>query len=83
MATVRMLVRLSGSRDGADWPEAGDTLNVPAEEAAQLVGSRLAEIVAATPRATRAPVVETADVTPAAHIETANAAPVKRSGRAR
>lgn len=80
MATVRMFIKLSGTRDGADWPNAGDTLDVSAEEADQLVGTRLAEHVTAT-RTTRSTSVETADAVRVADIETADAAPVKRRSR--
>jgi hypothetical protein len=34
---VTMLVQISGSRDGKDWPKPGDTLTVPASEAEDLV----------------------------------------------
>lgn len=66
MALVRMLVQLSGSRDGAEWPARGAILECPAEEAAQLVGSALAVPFAGAP----AP-VESAAVSP--DVETATA----------
>lgn len=44
---VRMTARVSGTRDGAVWPDAGEMIDVPAEEAAQLISSRLA--IAVTP----------------------------------
>lgn len=65
MALVRMLVQLSGTRDGIDWPAPGGLLECPAEEAAQLAGSGLAVPFAAA----AAPVVETAAAAPA--VETA------------
>jgi len=37
MAIVKMLTRVSGTRNGVDWPERGDTLEVSADEAATLV----------------------------------------------
>lgn len=66
MALVRMLVQLSGTRDGAEWPAPGAILECPAEEAAQLAGSGLAAPFAGAP----AP-VESASVSPA--VETATA----------
>lgn len=34
---VRMLVHISGSRNGEDWPKAGETITVPAAEAEDLI----------------------------------------------
>ena len=42
MAAVRMLVKLSGSRDGVEWPAVGEVLVCPDEEAASLIGTCLA-----------------------------------------
>lgn len=42
---VEMVARISGSRDGADWPAVGETLTVPNEEAADLVKLGFARIV--------------------------------------
>lgn len=39
---VRMNVKLSGSRDGIDWPDPGDTIDLPADEAEQLISLDLA-----------------------------------------
>lgn len=39
---VRMVVKVSGSRDGARWPAPGGELNVGAVEGAELVASGLA-----------------------------------------
>ena len=41
MPTIRMLRLLSGSRDGAEWPPIGGTLDVPASEADDLERARL------------------------------------------
>jgi hypothetical protein len=60
-----MLARISGMRDGVEWPNLGDTINVPAAEAVDLVGSGLVEIVgmpAKTERAIVEPVAETAQI---------------------
>lgn len=34
---VKMLVNISGARDGEDWPKAGETITLPAEEAEMLI----------------------------------------------
>jgi hypothetical protein len=39
---VQMVVSISGTRGGADWPPAGEVLEVTAEEAAQLCAGGLA-----------------------------------------
>lgn len=44
---VRMLVNISGSRNGEDWPKAGEILTVPAAEAEDLIRQG----VAAEPKA--------------------------------
>lgn len=71
MALVRMLVQLSGTRDGVEWPAAGGLLECPADEAADLVGSALA--VAFT--AAAAPVVESAALAPAVESATVKRGP--------
>ena len=40
---VQMVVQISGTRDGADWPAPGGILEVPAEEAGSLVGNGFAK----------------------------------------
>lgn len=59
---VTMIVKLSGSRDGQDWPDVGEDLDVPNDEAVQLLGTGLARAVKASApeKATADPVVETA-----------------------
>ena len=42
MPKVEMLVYISGSRDGVDWPAAGETIDVPAQEAAELIANGFA-----------------------------------------
>jgi len=37
MAKVIILQSISGSRDGADWPAPGGSLDVPKDEAEQLI----------------------------------------------
>lgn len=44
MAIVKMLTRVSGTRNGVDWPERGGTLEVSADEAGSLVALGLAVV---------------------------------------
>lgn len=60
---VRMKVTLSGTRNGSDWPPAGGTVDLPDEEAADLVSGGLA-----APDTTRPPVEEA--TAPAAEAST-------------
>lgn len=68
---VRMLVDISGTRDGQEWPGRGGTIDVPDYEAQDLIANKFAELVADEP------VIETATVAPA--IETA----ARKPGRPR
>jgi len=65
--TVRMLTRLSGSRDGVEWPPIGGTLSVPDAEADDLERLGVAERVntksTIAPESAAAPEPETAAVT--------------------
>lgn len=45
MSKVVLVARISGTRDGVEWPAPGGELDVPAEEAAQLQAAGLARIV--------------------------------------
>lgn len=47
MALVKMVAPISGSRNGVAWPAVGETLDVPADEAALLVATGIAEAAAA------------------------------------
>ncbi|MEZ5409578.1 MAG: hypothetical protein R2761_16230 [Acidimicrobiales bacterium] len=40
---VTMLRKVSGTRDGVDWPDPGDSIDVPADEAELLIGNGLAK----------------------------------------
>ncbi len=40
---VTMLRKVSGTRDGVDWPDPGESIDVPDEEAAGLIGNGLAK----------------------------------------
>jgi hypothetical protein len=61
---VRMKVTVSGTRDGEPWPEKGSTVDLPDEEAKQLLAGGLAEELSAEP------VVEEATAPPAAETST-------------
>lgn len=66
--TMRVIMAgvVSGTRDGQDWPKVGESIDLPADEAASLIAAGIA--VAAPTKA----VAETAAVAPKA--ETAAAA---------
>ncbi len=40
---ITMKTQISGTRDGADWPAPGGTIDVPDGEAADLIAGGLAE----------------------------------------
>ncbi|WP_345473743.1 hypothetical protein QMQ05_05750 [Glutamicibacter ectropisis] len=61
---VRMRALISGSRNGKKWPKPGQTIELPAEEAAQLIAQGIAEDPDAAETATVADGAEKA-VTPA------------------
>ena len=42
MPKVEMVVQISGARDGVDWPAPGGTLDVPEQEAAELIANGFA-----------------------------------------
>jgi hypothetical protein len=42
MTVVKMLAKINGTRNGLDWPDVGETIDLPADEAAQLIGQKLA-----------------------------------------
>jgi hypothetical protein len=66
MPKVTMLAKISGTRDGEDWPARGETLEVSADEAAALVANGLA-VAGAVKEAASVDTseVETATVKPA------------------
>ena len=49
MTTVRMLRRITGLRDGVEWPEIGNELELPEWEAIGLQISGMVEIVETRP----------------------------------
>lgn len=59
MAKIEMTARISGTRDGADWPAPGESLTVPDDEAADLVQLGFARIVAKPVERAVAPKAET------------------------
>jgi len=42
MPKVEMLFQISGTRDGVDWPAAGGVIDVPEQEAADLIANGFA-----------------------------------------
>ena len=40
---IKMRVSITGTRDGQEWPAAGETIDLPADEATALVDAGLAE----------------------------------------
>ncbi|MFI6861783.1 hypothetical protein ACIBKZ_18105 [Streptomyces sp. NPDC050421] len=55
---IRMKVTLSGTRNGEDWPPAGEIADIPTGEAQHLIASGIAEDAAG--RKGQLPKVETA-----------------------
>mgnify|MGYP001163556668 FL=1 len=51
MPKVKMLIKLSGTRNGEDWPAPGETIDVPKQEADSLISNGFAEKVAAPKKA--------------------------------
>jgi hypothetical protein len=50
---VRMLEQITGTRNGVEWPAIGETVDLPTEEATQLIDSGRAEPVAEKDKPTR------------------------------
>ena len=46
---VLMLVSISGTRDGQDWPARGELATLPADEAAAMTAAGLVEVAAIEP----------------------------------
>lgn len=65
---VRMKATISGTRDGQEWPSAGEVIDLPDLEAADLIHAQLAEPVVSrgAPEAAlaRAPETATGNTTP-------------------
>ncbi len=59
MPKVEITARISGTRDGVEWPGIGGTLDVPEDEAADLVRLGLAKVVAKAAERATAPKPET------------------------
>ena len=49
MATIKLKVNISGTRDGVEWPAAGCSVDLPDVEAAQMVAAGLASAVDVAP----------------------------------
>ena len=62
MTEVRMIVPISGTRNGQRWPAPGGTVDLPAEEAAAMTAAGMARPVTDTVETAGAPEAsETAD----------------------
>jgi hypothetical protein len=46
--TIKMLAKITGTRNGIDWPEPGETIELPEAEAESLIASKLAKPAAKT-----------------------------------
>ena len=57
---VRLLVVLTGTRDGIDWPARGEVVDLPQSEAEHMIAVGQAAPVEVVESAAAAPVVETA-----------------------
>ncbi len=58
---VQLRVKITGTRDGMPWPNPGEVIDVPADEAADLIAARIAVAVErSAPEAAVAPAAETA-----------------------
>jgi hypothetical protein len=87
MTKVRMLIKVAGSRDGQDWPEIGETIDVPKTEAEQLflnrqaapAGDKDAEIEAAV--INHDPEVAVIGTVPVADHHTTPAAAIKAAAK--
>ena len=62
---VRMLVSVSGTRDGVEWPPAGSVVVLPAAEAGDMILSGLAVVVDGWRESATAQPSETAAAPPA------------------
>lgn len=59
---VKMIVQLSGTRDGKPWPGRGETVDLPDEEAAAMCAAGMAETVKGTVEKAVTPEPETTKV---------------------
>lgn len=59
MAKIEITARISGTRNGDDWPSVGESINVPDDEAADLVKLGFAKILAKPVERAVAPKAET------------------------
>lgn len=79
---VKMKVQVSGTRNGRPWPDRGETMALPDEEAAQLCAAGMAETVKGEPEKAVPAKAETTE--PVKAESTEKPAPEKRGpGRPR
>lgn len=57
---VTMLVTISGTRNGEDWPAKGGVIDLPAAEAADYIAAGLCAAASPAPESAAAPKPETA-----------------------
>ena len=85
---IRMLVHMSGTRNGQDWPPAGVVMDLPDSEAADYIAAGIAERAASRivgepgPELAVAPAAEAAEV-PAAEVSKPPAAAKRTASRTR
>lgn len=58
---IRMNISMSGTRNGEDWPPAGETVDLPTGEAQHLVASGIASEVGDDPEVETATARDTAE----------------------
>lgn len=59
MAKIEITARISGTRNGVEWPTVGETLSVPDDEAADLVKLGFAKVLPKVAERAVAPKAET------------------------
>ena len=69
---VRLVVALTGTRDGVDWPHRGEVIDLPRDEAEHMI---------AVGQAVPADVVESAAVAPVVETAAAATKPTRRAPR--
>jgi len=80
VTVVRMLVSISGTRNGADWPPRGGLLELPDDEAASMVMSGLAEVAARGAVRVETATGDESDVAVAADVAKPSARGARRNG---
>jgi len=79
---IRMLVHMSGTRNGQDWPPAGVVMDLPDGEAGDYIAAGIATPVTDGPETAVAAAPEVAEV-PAAEVSKPPAAAKRTASRTR